>query len=68
MNLDLKLKDINYLNAVFTKPTAQEEVFFPLTGMICVQYNITISTIKFTNLLLWQCSLGISINSPYLKI
>lgn len=36
INLDLNPKDVNYLNAVFTKPTAQEEVFFPLSGVVCV--------------------------------
>lgn len=56
-----------YLNAIFSNPTAQEVIFFPLTRVIGVQHNIAVSTVKFAYILFRQGSLSTTINAPHLE-
>lgn len=55
------------LDAILSKPRAQEIIFFPLTRVVGVKNDVAVSTIKFTNILCKQWSFGTAIDSPYLE-
>lgn len=62
-----KSQMIANLNAILSKPRAQEIIFLPLTRVVGVKNDVAVSTIKFTNVLCNQWSFGTAIDSPNLE-
>jgi hypothetical protein len=57
---------MQYHQAILPNPVAEIVFFFLITRMIRIENDITVSTVKLSNILFWQGGLRIAINAPYL--
>ena len=57
---------MQYHQAILPNPVAEIVFFFLVARMIRIENDITVSTVKLSDVLFWQGSLSVPINAPYL--
>ena len=65
-NISLAACKVYYRQTILPNPVTEIVFFFLVAWMICIENDITVSTVKLSDVLFRQSSLSVAINTPYL--